>query len=125
MIEKWMDAQTLDALTKAGGGAVGLWLFVLAIRLLLMRANSRAKVLGARDSAEIDLLAELRTENRMLREANGMLAKERNDALSEIGGLRTEVRGLRDHIRTLENQVADLIQRWPGSASEPPKLRGA
>lgn len=121
-----IDGEMADTLTKVGGGAGGLTFLAVLLRFTLMRWSSRIRLLGVRDAAEVDIIGNLQAENKRLGEALDVAYHERNEAIgrealaiSRVGGLEQEVKGLSQHVARLERQVADLIQRWPGSSVQP------
>jgi hypothetical protein len=78
-----------------------------AVRQFLAKL-SRDRVDRAHDTAEIDVIGILRSENKMLRDALTTVYAERLASVEELGGLRTEVRLLRKQIDGLQATVARL-----------------
>jgi FtsZ-binding cell division protein ZapB len=100
------------------GGAAGLTFAGLMVRWAL-RLWSRGRVDGARDRAEIDVIAVLRDEVKVLRQLNGELSKERNDAVSKMGAMEMQIAFLRASVDNLREQVARLQDTITKAAAPP------
>lgn len=107
-----------EAVTKIVASLAGLLGSGWFLRHMMMRWNSRMRVMGARDAAEVDVIAVLRSENESLRAGIDKAYTERNAALereaatmSQMGSLRTEVGHLQATVGRLEKEIATLSRR--------------
>lgn len=95
---------------EVGGILAGL-AGVLVLIQRVWRAFRSERVGTHRDNAEINILAELRQQNRELREAANRAYAERNQSMEELGSLRAQVEALERTIADLRRHIEALERR--------------